>query len=636
MTTQKWQNIGAGPIQCKRFNEALSKLNWENNTYVELTGVIGQSERRSVLTTMCGEGEREDVTAAKESLGERFAWTVTAQNVNEIIKAAGEILEILQQNRPVHDNRTTPTADAEKKAEYARVVAEQKAKGDQTAAAFIKHYGSGEKVTIQPGQLAVVARVCFDNSDTMTDYFDRHASLSQSFVLLVVSKQAETERLARRAVAVSSLLSAMEFDWHTEKYSMGHGNYLESKRGFELPEELQNLCERYGSGSGVTRAHWEITFQNSYRAGDVLDAIAGYGQASAESSPSQGSAPVPSVTAVTISDNAEKDGIEIRFPSKPRAEVLDSLKANGWRWSRFSECWYTKRTDEARRFAEALGGKAAEGEKIAENEPDPPTKPASRHEAIPDDVLDVLRQANFDSDSVQLNGQLDRDLYLKVNKTLEMVGGKWNRGRKCHVFAQNPREVLGIEEGRVKPEGMSGEAITHAVEQGTQGKVIANLFPTPAPLAARMIEIARLEPWQRLLEPSAGTGNILRAVPAFVDKVAIEIDPRLFRSLLNSGGSGLHVIEGDFLEQNGNLGKFDRVVMNPPFERGVDIKHIRHALTFLKPGGRLVALCANGSKQRKELKPLAEESGGWWEDLPAGAFSEQGTGVSVALVVIEG
>jgi hypothetical protein len=54
---------------------------------------------------------------------------------------------------------------------------------------------------------------------------------------------------------------------------------------------------------------------------------------------------------------------------------------------------------------------------------------------------------------------------------------------------------------------------------------------------------------------------------------------------------------------NGELGKFDRVVMNPPFDHGADIKHVEHARKFLKPGGRLVAVVANGPRQRERLLP---------------------------------
>ncbi|MDE2019827.1 MAG: methyltransferase [Patescibacteria group bacterium] len=89
---------------------------------------------------------------------------------------------------------------------------------------------------------------------------------------------------------------------------------------------------------------------------------------------------------------------------------------------------------------------------------------------------------------------------------------------------------------------------------------------------------------------------------------------------------------GDFLEQNGNLGRFDKIIMNPPFSDGADIKHILHARTFLNPGGLLVAICANGPRQQEALKPIAES----WEDLPAGSFKESGTGVNAALLTIKG
>ena len=74
--------------------------------------------------------------------------------------------------------------------------------------------------------------------------------------------------------------------------------------------------------------------------------------------------------------------------------------------------------------------------------------------------------------------------------------------------------------------------------------------------------------------------------------------------------------------------------MNPPFAQGADIEHITHALTMLKPGGRLVALCANGPGQNAALRPLVDASGGDWEDLPADSFKAEGTGVSVALITL--
>jgi protein-L-isoaspartate O-methyltransferase len=247
----------------------------------------------------------------------------------------------------------------------------------------------------------------------------------------------------------------------------------------------------------------------------------------------------------------------------------------------------------------------------------------------------VLQQATFGPDNVKLNGQLDRSLYTKVNKTLEQAGGEWNRKRQCHVFAQNPRDLLNLDTGRVDHSKVTAETIAQAVADGRGGVMVSQLFPTPPDLAARMVETAQISNGDTILEPSAGTGNLAQAIlTAFPLNLVrcVEINQPLSDLLKKQG---LPIICGDFLEQNENLGQFDRVVMNPPFANGQDVRHIQHALKFLKPGGRLVALCANGPKQRETLKPLAEESGGWWKDLPADSFKEAGTNVSTAMLVIE-
>ncbi len=152
---------------------------------------------------------------------------------------------------------------------------------------------------------------------------------------------------------------------------------------------------------------------------------------------------------------------------------------------------------------------------------------------------------------------------------------------------------------------------------------------------------ADIEPGQDVLEPSAGTGNILAAcfhlngagftgTPAGGKTVAVEINAALADHLRQEYPLA-DVRCADFLACNGELGTFDRIVMNPPFANGADIRHIEHARGKLKPGGRLVAICANGPRQREKLQPLATE----WIDLPAGSFAEQGTNVNAAIAVID-
>jgi protein-L-isoaspartate O-methyltransferase len=167
-------------------------------------------------------------------------------------------------------------------------------------------------------------------------------------------------------------------------------------------------------------------------------------------------------------------------------------------------------------------------------------------------------------------------------------------------------------------------------------KVISapQLFPTPPALAGRMVELADLRPGLCVLEPSAGTGNIVRAVLDAVDTevLAYEINRDLCSQLERTFPSWkLQARCKDFLEVTDFMGQYERILMNPPFHNGADVVHILHALKFLKPGGRLVALCANGPRQQAELRPLATN----WEELPEGTFAEQGTNVRAALMTVQ-
>ena len=191
------------------------------------------------------------------------------------------------------------------------------------------------------------------------------------------------------------------------------------------------------------------------------------------------------------------------------------------------------------------------------------------------------------------------------------------------------------------------EAMRATVKAGVQVVSAPQLFPTPPGLAARMVNLACLAVGMRVLEPSAGTGRLLEALPGIVpfgqvrqtalQVVAVEVNAALAARLACSGLAGT-VRCADFLQcgaDAGDLGLFDVVLMNPPFAQGADIAHITHALTMLKPGGRLVALCANGPRQSASLRPMVEARGGEWEDLPADTFKEEGTGVRVALITLQ-
>ena len=58
------------------------------------------------------------------------------------------------------------------------------------------------------------------------------------------------------------------------------------------------------------------------------------------------------ISGVQLSLNAEKGGLELRFADKPSDDVRAQLKAAGFRWSRFSSCWYVKETPEKRAWVD--------------------------------------------------------------------------------------------------------------------------------------------------------------------------------------------------------------------------------------------------------------------------------------------
>lgn len=160
-----------------------------------------------------------------------------------------------------------------------------------------------------------------------------------------------------------------------------------------------------------------------------------------------------------------------------------------------------------------------------------------------------------------------------------------------------------------------------------------NLFQTPEPIADRMAAMADLS--GRVLEPSAGLGRLYRAIRcrSSCPVVLVENSPTCAAELYRetSGDNQAELVQADFLNCSAaRLGSVDCVVMNPPFKMGRDVRHITHALTLLQPGGLLVALCFNGSRQNAKLKPLADT----WEVLPAGSFKSEGTRAEVVLMTV--
>jgi protein-L-isoaspartate O-methyltransferase len=177
-----------------------------------------------------------------------------------------------------------------------------------------------------------------------------------------------------------------------------------------------------------------------------------------------------------------------------------------------------------------------------------------------------------------------------------------------------------------------------AMEEAVRFSNFPGFFPTPPAIIGQMLEAAGIGPGMSVLEPSAGKGDILDALAQCqgIQLFGVEAVPQLADICT---AKGHNCATADFMESD--LGQWDRILMNPPFENGQDRAHVMKAYQCLKPGGRVVAVMSAGSFQdgrgKSEWLAFLEAQDHTIEELEDGAFSSafRQTGVSTRLVVID-
>lgn len=202
----------------------------------------------------------------------------------------------------------------------------------------------------------------------------------------------------------------------------------------------------------------------------------------------------------------------------------------------------------------------------------------------------------------------DNATMVEAGKVLTAIGAVWIKEHSYWRFDYEPADIL----DQIVCTGCIPDHKSH------------QFYPTPAIVAEKAIELADIQPGHACLEPSAGQGGLADLMPRDAT-ICIEIS-ELHCKILEAKGH--KVVEADFLKVAG-LGRFDRILMNPPFSEGRWQAHLQHAAGLLSDDGRLVAILPASAKGKDLLPGFSHE----WSPSYANEFA--GTSVSVVILAAQ-
>lgn len=140
------------------------------------------------------------------------------------------------------------------------------------------------------------------------------------------------------------------------------------------------------------------------------------------------------------------------------------------------------------------------------------------------------------------------------------------------------------------------ELTVEQIKQTAIAQKVGDFYPTTKSVVQKMLTLAQLKPHHQVLEPSAGSGNLAKAIAQLdVSKIdCFEINSLLQKALKLQN---FNLIGDDFLASIPQP-IYARVIANPPFGGNGVARHTQHAFKFLQPGGKLITLA-----HHYQLKP---------------------------------
>jgi len=336
----------AGPRQTKAVSGALSAISWESKTYLTLMGVKGAEESKAVMTSPFGK-PRPEADTILERIGEKYAWTITRDNHKAILSDLVSGLEELKESRPTVDSRMTPEdvtqldkdrAERQEKAKKKRAI--EAAENTESEKKWAEEYPYLEQVKDSKKSSHALAAS------------NIRAELKRKFAGHKFRVESDSYSMGDSIhVRWTDGPTQEEVEVTTNKYSSASMNLMEDMKEYHgtywhkifsdvdfvfeertiSEERREEVRSRMPDGHDRNQLECKLRETSWYVKPEKAEKPAG--------------SETKSVDGVEVTENTEQNGVEIRFQDRPERGVLDGLKANGWRWSRFNKCWYHKKSD---------------------------------------------------------------------------------------------------------------------------------------------------------------------------------------------------------------------------------------------------------------------------------------------------
>ncbi|MGS3246561.1 DUF4942 domain-containing protein [Klebsiella michiganensis] len=199
-----------------------------------------------------------------------------------------------------------------------------------------------------------------------------------------------------------------------------------------------------------------------------------------------------------------------------------------------------------------------------------------------------------------------------LERTLRFIGGVKERG--SWLFPYEPTATF----DSIVSMGLIPEVKSH------------QFYPTPESIAQYVAQILKCTPTDRVLEPSAGRGDLLTFLNATPENVTcVEVSP-LFCDILSAKGYSVH--NKDFIDWSKQLPyEYDKIAINPPYSEGRAKEHTLTALNHLNEKGIMAAVLPAGYKPEEWIgnQFVCAKSGREF----SGEFED--TGITVAVFVFK-